>query len=78
MTCISFKYRFYRPQKLSPFHGKNSWLLALKKFLTESPHPIESLPTDCLDREAGGYYALDSSTKLKILIFLCDEVLETA
>ncbi|KAL8092425.1 uncharacterized protein LOC141693316 [Apium graveolens] len=66
-----------RPQKLSPSLGKNSWLLALKKFLSESPHAIEALPIDFLDKEAGGYYALDASTKLKILIFLCDEVLET-
>ncbi|XP_017245262.1 uncharacterized protein LOC108216911 isoform X2 [Daucus carota subsp. sativus] len=66
-----------RPKKLSTSNGKNSWLLALKKCLSESTHAIESLNIDCLDREAGGYYSLDSSTKLRVLIFLCDEVLET-
>lgn len=38
---------------------------------------MDSLPIDCLDSETGGYNTLDFSTKLRILTFLCDEVLET-
>ncbi|KAK1357518.1 Zinc-finger domain of monoamine-oxidase A repressor R1 [Heracleum sosnowskyi] len=66
-----------RPQKISPSRGRNYWLLALKNCLSESANAIDSLPIDCLDRETGGYHTLDSSTKLRIVIFLCDEVLET-
>ncbi|XP_074376183.1 uncharacterized protein LOC141717863 isoform X2 [Apium graveolens] len=66
-----------RPQKLSPTHGRNYWLLALKNCLAESPNATDSLPIDCLGSETGGYNTLDSSTKLRILNFLCDEVLET-
>lgn len=67
----------YRPQNLSSSRGKYSWLLALKNCISQSANTVDSLPIDCLDSEAGGYDTLDSSTKLRILIFLCDEVLET-
>ncbi|XP_063948900.1 uncharacterized protein LOC108221034 isoform X2 [Daucus carota subsp. sativus] len=66
-----------RSHKLSPSHGKSSWLFALKSCLSESPNAKDLLPIIGLDSESGGYNTLNFSMKLRILIFLCDEVLET-
>ncbi|KAK3035233.1 hypothetical protein RJ639_033867 [Escallonia herrerae] len=62
---------------LSPTHGKDSWLLALKNCIAESQCSVDLLPFDCLDRRAGGYDTLDFSMRLRLLIFLCDEILGT-
>ncbi|KAK3033855.1 hypothetical protein RJ639_034273 [Escallonia herrerae] len=38
---------------------------------------VDSLPFDCLDRRVGGYDTLDFSMRLRLLNFLCDEILGT-
>lgn len=68
----------YSPQTFSPTQGKNYWLRALKNYISGSQNALKSLPFDSLDGESGGYDTLDSSTKLRLLNYLCDEVLETA
>ena len=53
--------------------GKNSWLFALKSYLSESPNAKDLLPIIGLDNETGGYInTLYFSMKLRILIFLCE------
>ncbi|XP_021905575.1 uncharacterized protein LOC110820426 isoform X2 [Carica papaya] len=55
----------------------NSWLQALVKYLSESQHPLKELQLDCFDVGGDGYDHLDSSKKLRLLNFLCDEALGT-
>ncbi|XP_076960718.1 uncharacterized protein LOC143637155 [Bidens hawaiensis] len=54
-------------------HGNDSWLKALKSCISKSK--VKDM--ESIDLTAGGYDDLASSTKLKVLVFLCDEVLET-
>ncbi|XP_073018598.1 uncharacterized protein [Primulina eburnea] len=63
-------------ETLSPSNGKNSWFHALKKYLSESRggHKVHGL--DSLDN-ASDYETLATSKRLKLLNFLCDEVLGT-
>ncbi|XP_073127846.1 uncharacterized protein [Henckelia pumila] len=63
-------------ETLSPSNGKSSWFHALKKCLSESRgvHKVHGL--DSLDN-ASDYETLATSKKLKLLNFLCDEVLGT-
>lgn len=60
---------------LSPTNGKNFWLQALREFVSESQSVYVELPPDWFDRGTAGYDELDSSKKLRLLNFLCDEVL---
>nr|GEV37123.1 zinc-finger domain of monoamine-oxidase A repressor R1 [Tanacetum cinerariifolium] len=53
--------------------GNGSWLKVLKNCISKSR--LKHL--DSIDTTAAGYDNLDSSTKLGLLIFLCDEVLGT-
>ncbi|XP_021992626.1 uncharacterized protein LOC110889418 isoform X2 [Helianthus annuus] len=53
--------------------GNDSWLKDLKTCIAKS----KSKDVDFIDMLAGGYDDLDSSTKLRLLVFLCDEVLGT-
>ncbi|XP_057973454.1 uncharacterized protein LOC131160792 isoform X2 [Malania oleifera] len=63
---------------LSLANGKNYWLQALGKCVSESQCALKELPLDCFDRGTNGYDKLDFSRKLKLLNFLCDETLGTA
>ncbi|MQL76019.1 hypothetical protein Taro_008401, partial [Colocasia esculenta] len=54
-----------------------TWLKALKKCITESPCRFEGLPVDWIKKGAIGYILLDSSEKLRLLNFICDELLGT-
>ncbi|KAK6913483.1 Zinc-finger domain of monoamine-oxidase A repressor R1, partial [Dillenia turbinata] len=56
--------------------GGNAWLEALKECVSESQSILKDLPEDCFDNE-DRYNRLDSSKKLKVLTFLCDETLGT-
>ncbi|KAI3665519.1 hypothetical protein L6452_44146 [Arctium lappa] len=58
-----------------PTHGDDTWLKALKSCIPKSKHLFEAF--DCIDKEGGGYDRLNSSMKLKLLNFLCDDVLGT-
>ncbi|XP_071711284.1 uncharacterized protein [Rutidosis leptorrhynchoides] len=55
-------------------NGNDSWLKALQKCISRSKlmHTY-----DCINATAKGYDNLDSSVKLRLLLFLCDEVLGT-
>ncbi|XP_020593081.1 uncharacterized protein LOC110033444 isoform X3 [Phalaenopsis equestris] len=57
-------------------NGENSWLKALGKCLNEYKHLATGLPWDFMDN-LSKYNELDSSSKLRILVFLCDEALGT-
>ncbi|KAJ0526466.1 putative transcription factor C2H2 family [Helianthus annuus] len=56
-----------------PSHGNDSWLKALKSCISDSN--VKHM--DSIDLTAAGYDNLESSMKLKLLVFLCDEVLGT-
>lgn len=70
--CILYSSPVY-----SPTQGKNSWLRGLNNYISGSQNALKLLGFESLDVEAGGYDTLDSSTKLRLLNYLCDEVLET-
>ncbi|KAM4114633.1 hypothetical protein ACJW30_04G083400 [Castanea mollissima] len=54
-----------------------SWLQSLTKYISESQYLSEEMQMDSFDVNGDGYDILDSSKKLRILNFLCDEVLGT-
>ncbi|XP_042041859.1 uncharacterized protein LOC121787243 [Salvia splendens] len=62
--------------ELSPSVGKNSWFSALKNCFSESQSFGKAQGLDCLER-ASDYESLEPSEKLRLLNFLCDEILET-
>ncbi|XP_020253340.1 uncharacterized protein LOC109830481 isoform X2 [Asparagus officinalis] len=55
----------------------DAWLQALKRCIEKSKCTLEGLPLDLLGNGSNGYDNLEPSMKLKILNFLCDEVLYT-
>ncbi|XP_058228225.1 uncharacterized protein LOC131336410 isoform X2 [Rhododendron vialii] len=59
-------------------NGKTSWLHALQKCASRSQSVLKKLKLDLFGREADDYDGLDSSQRLRLLVFLCDEVLCTA
>ncbi|KAF5175977.1 Cell division cycle-associated 7-like protein [Thalictrum thalictroides] len=58
--------------------GGYTWLQALRKCITESECKFEEMPSNCFNKDGSGYAMLESSKKLRLLNFLCDEVLCTA
>ncbi|XP_042519407.1 uncharacterized protein LOC122093188 [Macadamia integrifolia] len=62
---------------LSKTSSRDSWLKALGKCISESHFVLKDLPVDCFDRGGDSYDKLDSSQKLRVLNFLCDETLGT-
>ncbi|KAI8541812.1 hypothetical protein RHMOL_Rhmol08G0091200 [Rhododendron molle] len=58
-------------------NGKNSWLHALQKCASRSQSVLKKLKLDLFGQEADDYDSLDSSQRLRLLVFLCDEVLCT-
>lgn len=73
MIYICINVSSFRSLELDPAKGNNSWLKVLKNCISKSQ--LKHL--DCIDTAAAAYDNLDSSTKLRLLIFLCDEVLGT-
>ncbi|XWS37674.1 hypothetical protein CRYUN_Cryun19dG0065400 [Craigia yunnanensis] len=57
--------------------SENSWLLVLREYICDSQYPLKQPLLDCLDVGDDGYEQLDSSKKLRLLNFLCDEALGT-
>ncbi|GLU01636.1 hypothetical protein SLE2022_189370 [Rubroshorea leprosula] len=57
--------------------GKDSWFQALGQCVSESQCALEEFPSNIFDKGVDAYNLLDSSKKLKLLNFLCDEVLST-
>ncbi|XP_058226721.1 uncharacterized protein LOC131335411 isoform X2 [Rhododendron vialii] len=64
--------------ELTPTNGKNSWLHALKNCASRSECVQKNLKLEQFGQEANDYVSLDSSERLRLLTFLCDEVLSTA
>ncbi|KAI3500113.1 hypothetical protein L1887_35929 [Cichorium endivia] len=65
----------FQIQLLSPkSNNKDSWLKDLKSCIPKS-YTFEQI--NFIDGKAGGYDNLNSSTKLRLLTFVCDEVLGT-
>ncbi|XP_057524440.1 uncharacterized protein LOC130804126 [Amaranthus tricolor] len=62
---------------LNPLNGKDSWINSLKRCLDESELELEDFPEHCLNKGSDGYEMLETSQKLKLLCFLCDESLST-
>lgn len=56
---------------------KDSWVKALGQCLSESRCAPKELPSDTFPEDVDGYNMMDSSLKLKLLNFLCDEALNT-
>ncbi|CAK9147792.1 unnamed protein product [Ilex paraguariensis] len=57
--------------------GRNSWVESLCKCISESQYALKELLVDGVDVASDGYEKLNSSKKLKLLNFLCDEALGT-
>ena len=74
---IIFMDFLFSSQPLNSANGKNSWLKALGQCISKSQCASKELPSDCFDSGSDGYDELDFSKKLKLLNFLCDEVLCT-
>ncbi|KAG9135828.1 hypothetical protein Leryth_002539 [Lithospermum erythrorhizon] len=62
----------------SPTYEKNSWIHSLKQCISDSHDVAKLMDLDLLDEEADVYESLSSSKKLKLLNFLCDEILGTS
>ncbi|PSR96562.1 Cell division cycle-associated 7-like protein [Actinidia chinensis var. chinensis] len=58
--------------------GRNSWLQALSRCISESEYQSKELLLDCSSLVDDGYGELSSFKKLRLLNFLCDEALGTA
>ncbi|XVF12330.1 hypothetical protein REPUB_Repub08aG0107200 [Reevesia pubescens] len=56
--------------------SEKSWLQVLREYISDSQYPLKQLLLDCFD-VGDGYELLDSSKKLGLLNFLCDEALGT-
>ncbi|KAK6927968.1 Zinc-finger domain of monoamine-oxidase A repressor R1 [Dillenia turbinata] len=54
--------------------GGSSWLEALRECASESKFLMEDLPADIFEKE-DGYNELETSKKLKLLTFICDQSL---
>ncbi|OMO94641.1 hypothetical protein COLO4_16236 [Corchorus olitorius] len=57
--------------------SESSWLQVLTEYINESQYSLKQQLLDCLDGGDHGYKRLDFSKKLRLLNFLCDEVLGT-
>ncbi|KAJ8550072.1 hypothetical protein K7X08_033779 [Anisodus acutangulus] len=58
--------------------GENSWYADIKMCISESPSVSKTMGLDSLGNGAEEFENLNPSEKLKILSFICDEILETA
>ncbi|XP_017637110.1 uncharacterized protein LOC108479173 isoform X2 [Gossypium arboreum] len=58
--------------------SEKSWVKVLVEYINDSQYPLKQPLLDCLDVGGGDKYErLNSSKKLKVLNFLCDEALST-
>ncbi|KAJ8751793.1 hypothetical protein K2173_025980 [Erythroxylum novogranatense] len=65
------------PPSLSPTKDQKSWLQALGECVSDCGFMSNEYPSDCFVKGNQGYDGLSASKKLKLLIFLCDEALNT-
>ncbi|KAL6143726.1 hypothetical protein ACLB2K_054421 [Fragaria x ananassa] len=68
------------PSSIDEISHKNTWFQDLGKCISDSEakHLLKELPTDCFSRGASGYDILNISQKLRLLTYLCDEVIRTS
>ncbi|XP_039046535.1 uncharacterized protein LOC120186728 [Hibiscus syriacus] len=57
--------------------SETSWAQVLGEYISDSQKPLNQSPSDCLDMSDDRYEKLNSSKKLRLLNFLCDEALVT-
>ncbi|KAJ6792049.1 Uncharacterized protein M6B38_242870 [Iris pallida] len=57
--------------------NEENWIQALGRRITKSRCPLDTLPRDTSDKGLTWYHNLEQSEKLRILNFLCDEILGT-
>ncbi|KAK8324498.1 hypothetical protein V6Z12_A12G303000 [Gossypium hirsutum] len=57
--------------------SEKSWVKVLVEYINDSQYPLKQPLLDCLDVGGDKYERLNSSKKLKVLNFLCDEALST-
>ncbi|MCD9644926.1 hypothetical protein HAX54_033457 [Datura stramonium] len=57
--------------------GKNSWYADIKMLILESPSVSRTMGLDSLGDDVEEFENFNPSVKLKILNFICDEILET-
>lgn len=62
---------------LSSTTGKHSWLQALRECVSASKVVFKDSSMDSFARTGYGYEQLDTSKKLRLMTFLCDETLNT-
>lgn len=74
MICNPF---LSRSPLLSSTSGKNSWLQALRECVSASKVVFRDSSMDSFARTGYGYDQLDTSKKLRLMTFLCDETLNT-
>ncbi|KAK9116108.1 hypothetical protein Sjap_015055 [Stephania japonica] len=55
----------------------DSWAQGLCKCMFDSHYALKEFPFDCFDIHGEGYKKLDTTKKLRLLNFLCDEALGT-
>ncbi|XP_039042886.1 uncharacterized protein LOC120181934 isoform X1 [Hibiscus syriacus] len=58
--------------------SENSWVKVLGEYISDSQTPLKQSLSDCLDMSDDRYEKLNSSRKLRLLNFLCDEALATS
>ncbi|XP_020251945.1 uncharacterized protein LOC109829199 isoform X2 [Asparagus officinalis] len=76
-THVEFNIKLLSLMGMDMKKEGDAWLQALKSCIEKSEFNLAELPLNFLDNGSAGYDALEPSTKLKILNFLCDEVLYT-
>ncbi|CAA7397646.1 unnamed protein product [Spirodela intermedia] len=64
-------------RSLSCTENDGTWLKALQKCVAEAQFDLDDLDLDSVTKCTAGYATLDSSKKLRLLNFLCDELLGT-
>ncbi|KAK9130692.1 hypothetical protein Sjap_011179 [Stephania japonica] len=55
----------------------DSWVQGLYKCMYDSHYALKEFPFDCFDIHGEGHQKLDTTKKLRLLNFLCDEAIGT-
>ncbi|XP_058091403.1 uncharacterized protein LOC131237579 isoform X2 [Magnolia sinica] len=78
IKLLSFMQKDFGEESLSESMSTgSSWFQALGKCISESQFGSKQFSLDYFNRGVDGYSRLDSSEKLRVLNFLCDEILGT-
>ncbi|XP_020524608.1 uncharacterized protein LOC18436985 isoform X1 [Amborella trichopoda] len=79
MKLLSLMLKDLEEDSPIPYSMSNSdsWVEALKKYVSKSQSSLKEIPFCFLNNGSDGYDKLEPSKKLKIMNFLCDEALGT-